>query len=203
MGVSPRSAHAVRYTNLIEIESHRIFDDDNIEEVDRFDFTSRNNIIASLKDYGVRRFIINDLKGIELFISHINSLGKGYKYSANTYNAMGISSPASNGDELAAAISIYALPYALPIFNSQKVDGFGIQFTLFWKNATMDDAGRSRPYYVWELFSVVNNYRENLLVVDGQKLRQCEHICHLEYLKHYLGFLKEYRKSKPQAKKKC
>jgi len=86
----------------------------------------------------------------------------------------GSSSPGGNknppikGDVLSLTVTMYDLKRAISIFNKAKSDGIAISVSLIWPKSS---EGYSQLIYTHEIHLIVNSYPENILMVDGIKIR--------------------------------
>lgn len=201
-GQKPRRSYSVKRRHLVGIDSLRALDD-NADEIGEFDFSRLGDVVASLKDYGSRTFIIRKPLHVRHLIKNMKLLYSGYKYASVLHNWTNQPRGSKTNDRLIAALSIYDLCYSIPVYQPRRADGVAFRFTLLWEEATKKSA--STPCVNWEIFFAANNHKDNLLRIDGQKVRAPRGI-DSDYIENFTRVMREQavkEKKKDNKKKKA
>lgn len=166
-GINARHKTKLNIDDLYELKSNGVTHNRKVKVVDYFDFEKLDNIVESLKIEGAITFVVEDLDASDEFINNLYIFKQKF---ANTifYNYVNQSCrPGCDTDSLTTAITLYDLPYAIPVFNHNRVYGMGVNITMFWPEASkMSKELRSHS----EISFVVNKYPDNLLYIDGAKV---------------------------------
>lgn len=144
--------------------------DRRVKNIDEFEYKKLKKIKEFITHDGAITFIIDNLKEIERFITSLYKIREVFVYSSFCGGASpgGNKNPPMKGDLLSLAITMYDLKCAIPVFNKNKSDGMAISIALIWPKSSEEYV---QLIYIHEIHFVVNSYPENILMVDGVKIR--------------------------------
>lgn len=173
-----------------------------IKEIEEFEINKVKDINDFVREENVLTLLINNQLNGSKFIRSINKVLNIFPVS--TYCGKTGSSSSSyykSGDGLSAFVSFYSLPYCIPVFSNNKISGMGIHLGLFWKKQT-ENTGILHSFS--EIFALLSNYKENVVIVDGSVIRECRSIPsdHISYMADMLKNDEHYRKVAESKKNK-
>lgn len=172
MNCSQRAAGSIstfrpRYSIVKEFGDKNLIEKHKMVEIEYFNPSKTQRLIEYVHDVGsLSMCIYNDI-GQRSFPKDLFNLINAFKYhNINFYNSWFNPSKflRNKKDSQLMLINLFDLPYSIPIFNFRKVDGIGISCNIITEHASIE---YGRPHCLAKLDMVLNNYRENLLIVDG------------------------------------
>lgn len=148
-----------------------IIDGRRTKVIDNFEFDKLPKIQELLKSEGALTFIIDELEASKLFISNLKEFTKYFEWSTS----FGLKrhtdkmQPPVEGDTLSVFVDMYDLPYAMPVIESRRANGMGVNIGLFWKKYSAEEG--NHLYVTNEYQFAVNDHEANLLKMDGEVIR--------------------------------
>lgn len=170
-GYSNRNSIAINYDkSILPIKPKGVVQNRRIKVVDEFEYRKLNKIQEYIRGNGAVTFIIENIKEMEKFLSSLRKFKDDFPCTSfcGGHSPGGGKNPPVKGDMLSLVITIYDLKYAIPIFNRKKADGMAVSITLVWPKGSEQ---YTQIIYVNEMHFIVNSYPENVLFVDGAKVR--------------------------------
>lgn len=197
-GTRARGASVVYKDSVIETESKGMFDR-KIKHIDAFDFGKMPNILEFVKQSGVITFTMDDMKGARELFSRLHLFKQGFKHTSFPGHRSGSASLTSiNSDYLTLAMTIYDLPFAIPVYNRKKANGIAVSMILFWPKYS-EKTGQLKCKE--EMNFLLNSHADNLLCIDGAKIRE-RGFPGSDYSNHYLKLLRSEEGRRKSAEKK-
>ncbi len=173
--------------SLLPLQPKKLIQNRRVKTIDEFEYKKIRKIQEFVREDGAITFIIEDPSAGVVFMKGLNYFKKEFPCTAFCgNNAPGNDkNPCVIGDMLSLAITIYDLRYAIPIFNNKKVSGMAVGVTLLWPKSS---EGLNRLAFVNEFHFIVNSFPDNLLFVDGVKLRDRSFVGDM-YTSHCISWL--------------
>lgn len=161
-----RNSQILNGENVIGIDPKRVLDNRKVLTIDRFNFDKVQDLSLYVKEAGAISLVIDNASSGAEFITNLSLFKEIYRYSANLGKKHDLLRRDYNDDIIRTVISIYDLPYTIPIFDAKKADGLGVHIAVIWRDYTERN---ERIMPLGEMFFAMNQYKRNLLVVDGAK----------------------------------
>ena len=156
--------------SLLPLKPKGIIQDRRVKIIDEFEYKKVGKIQEFVRGDGAITFIIEDPAAAMEFIKNLGYFKKEFPCTSfcGGNSPGGSRNPPTVGDSLSLVITMYDLKYAIPVFNKKKADGMAITITLMWAKT---NELVSSIAYVNEICFIVNSYPDNVLFVDGTKIR--------------------------------
>lgn len=195
---------------LMPFGNEHLISDHRVLEIDFFDPGKIRRLIEYIHDVGSISFVVVGMTGqVSLAADLAKYVVSAFKYhSISHFNGWKMDNKYLSGadDMKLGLLSMFDLPYCLPIFNKRKADGIGISFGTITKNATIK---YGQPHRIAQADMILNNYQDNLFLVDGSYLCAPWHFGDdmiremTDYARMELAILKDkaIRESKANSKK--
>jgi hypothetical protein len=156
--------------SLLALKPEGIIQNRRVKPIDEFEFKKLKKIREFIHFNGAITFIIENLSEVVEFMKAIVYFKKEYPCTAfcGSNSTGGYKVPPVEGDNLSLAITMYDLKYAIPIYNKKKVDGMAVSITLVWPRGSEQS---EQLIFVNEMHFIVSSYPDNVLIIDGVKIR--------------------------------
>ena len=175
-----------------------IYGNHNVVTVDYFNIRKFDRLIEYIKDVGSISFVVDGKRGHLESLNSVAKLAKKFRYNIMFYFNMWRNSKYldSEDDKYLCVITLYDLPYCVPIFNTRKVDGIGLSFAAAPMHSSVGYNTLNRTF---RLDAIYSNYEDNILVVDGAQVNQPNPVSNDVYaeLKKFLDAGLPIKKRKP------
>lgn len=188
---SIRSSLILEKNDIILTDPKGIIVDRRIKTIEEFDFRKSRKIADFVRQENAVSFLIKDKKSCINFLTNIDKLV--YDFPITSYCGK-VSSPPSGPGNLAIFVNIYNLPYCIPVFSRGKINGIGVHIGLYHSDKT-EKSGVLHG--CTEIFILLSDYSENVLVVDGSTIRQLKPIPS-DLISYMRGLIEKDIKSKKQ-----
>lgn len=150
------------------MDTKQLLDDHQIKTIDKFDFGKLEEISEYAKLNGVITFRLQDPDAVINFFKNIAYISDLYKYNIfPIHNTGGYDTSSIHDDILITTVSFFDMPYAIPVYNTKKIDGLGIRICTFWENLSKAERYVNK---VDDMYLVVSKSPDNILYVDGQDI---------------------------------
>ena len=150
--------HRLPPKNLVH--NHRI------KTIDMFAHNKLQEVAKYVKEHASITFIFSDLTGTAAFISEIPYMCTNYEYTVPfSMRKEKKVETQSFPYEFIPFVNFIDIPYCIPIFDSHKVGGIGVYCGFLYLRADDKYVIRNSLYFI------LSNYEDNLLYVDGTKVR--------------------------------
>jgi len=168
-GVKARSSFFLNESSIVAIPEKGLLSKRCIKTIDEFRFEKVRKIQEFIKSEGAVTFIIEDVEKADMFLKRLSYLRKEFMCAAYcNYASGGYTNPITEKDMLTLAITASDLMYAIPIYNKKKASGIAFSATFFWP----DSSNRTNNLvFAFELYFLVNDYYDNIVYVDGQRIQ--------------------------------
>lgn len=170
-GHSNRSSIVINYDkSIFPINPTGILQDRRVKIVDEFEYKKLKKIKEFVKHNGAITFVIENVKEMERFMSSLWKFKDEFSYTSfcGGNSHAGNRNPPIKEDLLSMVVTVYDLKRAVPVFNKIKSDGMAISISLIWPKCSEK---YTQLCYIHEVHFIVNSYPENILIVDGIKIR--------------------------------
>jgi len=152
-------------SSIMPIDSKQLIDGHRIEVLDKFPLNSLKEISIMARERGGVSFIIKDRKEMSRTVSNLLKVSKKtFEYVECFKAEHNVSNAAGHGDNLALSVTLMDLPYCIPIYDSRRVDGVGLIFSLFYPQST-EKKGSLRYHDLCAV--LLSNYADNIFKIDG------------------------------------
>jgi hypothetical protein len=207
---NPRTGNGNHYVsklyrrNVFLTDAEGVRQDRTVKEVEFFDYAKLQKVFDFAREMGSITFLLENIAFARKFWESIDRFGRGFKHNlfiGHEGGRIGSRTPPSWDDKLVTYVVIYPLKHAIPVFNNRKADGVAVNIGLYWKKHSEQN---NSLLWCEEISFALNNHRENLLVVDGCKIRDGSWIGGM-YKEHLMNVFKEEQKrqeKKPKESKK-
>jgi hypothetical protein len=157
--------------SLLPLKPKGIIQNRRVKVIDEFEYKKLRKIREFIRSEGAITFIIENLMGAMDFIKALGQFKKEFPCApfCGSNAPGGNKNPPVKGDLLSLAVTVYDLKYAIPIFNKKRVDGMAVSITLMWPKGSEQS---SQLIHVNEMHFIANSYPDNVLFVDGIKIRE-------------------------------
>jgi len=142
--------------------------------IEKFDCGRLNSIRKYLVENGAITFLLDDVGAMKKFINKsMPDIENSFKFSVSMDMASVLRGPwpivSEPEDVLTLAIRLFALEYVLPIYNRKFTDGIGMNVVGFCPKSSI---AKDVQMINFSLSSVLANHEENLIAVDGSRIRR-------------------------------
>jgi len=167
-GAWPRASYNVPLTYIKHVEHWKPLSTRLIKPIDHFDCEKMPSILEYLKEEDTLTFVIDDSKCAIDFLEHLVPMSQRFKY--RNYRGYTAHEHWSNRKErnkkehLMMLLKFYNISQVIPIYDHRNVSGMAVQVSLAYQN---DITASSAFKPLIEMYAVLSDYSENLLVVDG------------------------------------
>jgi hypothetical protein len=172
------------------IKNNGIVQDRRVKTITEFEYKKILKIKEFISTKGAVTFIIEEPTAAIDFLTNLFHLKKEFLYTAfyenSTLPSYDPNCTWESGELLTLAVTIYDLSYAIPIFNKKKSQGMAFTVSLILPK---DSERRGKLSFIHEMSFAMNSYPDNLLLVDGVKLRDKSFVHH-ETVDHYVQHMK-------------
>ena len=189
--------------SLLPIKPMGIIKDRRVKIIDEFEYKKLRKIREFIRSNGAITFIIENLNNVGEFVKALGNFKKEFLCTAfcGSDSSGGNKKPIVGGDSLVLAVTMYDLKYAIPIFNKKRVDGMAISITLVWPKASEQASG---IIYINEMHFIVSSYPDNVLFIDGVKIRDdsfVSNMCMSLFLSQIAGEIERRKTESSKVKK--
>lgn len=162
---APVRRFQVGSNDVLPTNPKKIIVDRRVKNINHFDYSKLDNIHEVLKSDGAITFLIEDIESASKFVSNLGVFEKTYNNVAFVCSTKEGRVAEVKGDRLVFFITIFDLPYAIPIYSHKRANGMAISFGTFWIKSTM----KKRKFLAYDETSfVVNEFPDNITVIDGE-----------------------------------
>lgn len=192
----------IRSSEVFPIESKNIIKNHREIIISEFDWKKADKIQDFVEENGAITFIIEDTQAQSKFCNEMKKFNSLYNHIAFIEHRAGrYQKPEKVDDLLFIVMTIYDLPYAIPVFNYKCCRGIGVSVKYVWKDRveTAHD-----PSVHNELYFVCNDYIENLFEADCVAFKRSAGLSS-DYVDHFRNIVEgeaRRRKSIPEQLKK-
>jgi hypothetical protein len=157
--------------SLLRLQPKGLIYNRRIKTVDEFEYKKLRKIQEFIRSEAAITFIIEKPESSIEFMKNLGYFKKEFPCTSFCGNITSGNSKTSSavGDLLSIAVTIYDLQYAIPIYNKKKIDGMAVALSVLWPKSS-EKLGRIA--FVNEMHFIANSYPDNVLFVDGTKLRE-------------------------------
>jgi hypothetical protein len=188
----------INENDLILTDSRGVIEDRKTKRVDYFDTSKILDILDFVINENALTILIDSKNAACRFIDDVCIFTKKFKnfsYLGNQNDKKNY--PAFDEDELVSFVSFYDLKYSIPVFSTKRAKGMGVHFGMYWDKSTRE---YNKPYIFGEFYFVVNMFPENILIVDGSRIKDNSFVPS-EIRDRYTRILKESELKVNQSKK--
>jgi hypothetical protein len=133
--------------------------------VSRFDIDKFSRLLEFVRDVGAISLVIEYEGGRKEAAESIRKLGGFFKYSSIFfYNSFSNKVLWGKDDSFVCVLTFLDIPYCVPLFNTQKVDGIGLSFSGATVKASKQLGYLNRTFRTDFIYT---NYEENVFFMDG------------------------------------
>ena len=156
--------------SFIPLKPEGIIQNRRVKIIDEFEYKKLRKIKEFVRSNGAITFVIESPKEILEFMKSLEQFKKEFFCTSfcGSNSPGGNKKPLVKGDQLALIITIYDLKYAIPIYNKKKADGMAVSITLMWPKGSEQ---LDQLIHINEMHFIVNSYPDNILFVDGVRIR--------------------------------
>jgi hypothetical protein len=145
-----------------------LYNNHKVITTSRFDLNKFNRLREFVRDVGGISIIVEYSEGKKSLAMDVRGLCRKFNYGSMFYwNANAKHMLDGPDDKHICIVSIFDLPYCIPIFNVRKVDGIGLS-VVGTTVATCLKNRRLVPAFATDL--ICSNYKDNVFVVDGARI---------------------------------
>lgn len=147
--------------------------------VSEFDIGKLDRLIEFIHDVGGVSLVIERMKGRQNLIKGIVNLANKFRYNSTFhYNEWGSRYLDGEDDSYLCVLTFLDLPYCVPLFNMNKIDGIGLSLSGVTLKASMSSGQLHRTFRADLIYS---NYEENVFVIDGVEVNRKSSTDHKMY----------------------
>ena len=145
-------------------ENHRVL------TISEFDLGKFDRLMEYIRDVGAISFVVDFQSGFKSIPKQMRKIEKLFEYSALFFfNSWGTKYLEGPDDKYVGVVSIFDLPYCVPLFNMRRVNGIGFSFSGVTINASKNYGQLHRVFKVEFVYS---HYPDNIFVIDGVTYNQ-------------------------------
>lgn len=177
-------------TNLHVLPPKNLIHNHRVKMINEFKSEKIHDIADYVKEHASITLTFSDPAGAARFIEKIPSMHKSYKHIIPYNFRKGVFNARTATFKFIPFVHFIDLPYCISIFDGRKVDGIGIRCGFLYLKNTGDPNYACMTFN--NLYFILSNYKDNLLYVDGVKIRT---ECNIEQstIGHMLSIIKDER----------
>lgn len=150
---------------ILPMEPKNLIKEHRLEIVDKFPLESLPQIKEAARERGAVSFIVEKHSEMRKAVEKLDQeAAKVFKYVTCMKYNVGAGTRKLEEDRLSLALSFIELPYCIPIYNANRVDGVGVIVSLIYQPSSIAMGGLNFRDMYGLVFS---NYEDNVFKIDG------------------------------------
>lgn len=156
---------SVRVEAINPVGLKPLWNNHKVLTVSRFDIDKFSRLLEFVRDVGAISLVIEYEEGRKEAAESIRRLSGFFKYSSVFfYNSFPNKVLWGKDDSFVCVLTLLDIPYCVPLFNTQKVDGIGLSFCGATVKASKELGYLNRTFRADLIYT---NYEENVFFMDG------------------------------------